>query len=141
MSFIFYCPSCRQKLDCDDAWDGLNTNCPKCAEKISVRKEKQFFKDLAEHRPTTGKYSKKAPAVDYFPNMPEPEKPTSTFWKEFLSFPKGGTFWANGHYLWCTPKQWLFIIIAASFPLWYPLALFFAAAFFPALFAAVSKRR
>ena len=34
MSFIFRCPFCNQKLECDDDLENQTTNCPSCGEEI-----------------------------------------------------------------------------------------------------------
>lgn len=52
MSFIFHCPHCNQKFDCDDTFDGQDIECPSCMKTIKIRKhqkenqpEKRYFKN------------------------------------------------------------------------------------------------
>ena len=46
MSFIFMCPFCNQKLECDDALEGQITKCPKCGEDVVPTKENLSFRPM-----------------------------------------------------------------------------------------------
>ena len=39
MSFIFKCPYCQQPMNCEDDWDGLEAQCPKCDKDVTLRKK------------------------------------------------------------------------------------------------------
>lgn len=39
MSFIFYCPHCAQKIECEDKDNEVDSFCPCCGETIFVKKE------------------------------------------------------------------------------------------------------
>jgi len=39
MSFIFVCPFCNQKMECDDDLENQTTKCPSCGEEIVPIKE------------------------------------------------------------------------------------------------------
>lgn len=39
MSFIFHCPWCDQKFDCDDSFDGQVVECPNCKKRILIKKK------------------------------------------------------------------------------------------------------
>lgn len=41
MSFIFHCPHCNQKFDCDDTFDGQEVECPSCEKIIKIRKPQE----------------------------------------------------------------------------------------------------
>ena len=41
MSFIFHCPHCNQKFDCDDSFDGQEVECPSCEKIIKIRKPQE----------------------------------------------------------------------------------------------------
>lgn len=38
MDFIYYCPYCKQKLECDESLEGTMLNCPSCNEVITPKK-------------------------------------------------------------------------------------------------------
>lgn len=38
MSFTFICPNCRQKLEAEEEWLGMEAECPGCGKKIIVQK-------------------------------------------------------------------------------------------------------
>lgn len=39
MSFIFKCPNCQQPMNCEDDWDGLVAQCPKCDREVTLHKK------------------------------------------------------------------------------------------------------
>ena len=38
MSFNFTCPSCKQVMQCEDAWTGMEAQCPTCGKQITLAK-------------------------------------------------------------------------------------------------------
>lgn len=38
MDFVYYCPYCKQKLECDESLAGATLNCPACNEVITPKK-------------------------------------------------------------------------------------------------------
>ena len=36
MPFIFRCPKCGEKLEAQDEWNGMETECPQCNERITI---------------------------------------------------------------------------------------------------------
>lgn len=39
MPFHFKCPHCNAKLEAEDDWNGMETQCPQCSKNITIRKE------------------------------------------------------------------------------------------------------
>lgn len=40
MSFLFKCPECGERLEAEDEWDGLESDCPFCGNNIKIAKMK-----------------------------------------------------------------------------------------------------
>lgn len=49
MSFIFMCPFCNQKLECDDDLENQTTKCPSCGEEVVPVKENLNHRSIKDH--------------------------------------------------------------------------------------------
>ena len=59
MSFVCNCPFCHQELTCEDAWAGMQSQCPVCGKTITLNPPAPIFPATAA--PNTGDTASQAP--------------------------------------------------------------------------------
>ena len=42
-TFKIKCPSCNQKLEADEAWEGMEAECPNCKKKTNNNKKRRNY--------------------------------------------------------------------------------------------------
>ncbi len=80
-SFKFRCIFCRQKMEAQDDWEGLFTECPSCSRQIEIRRDDEF--DL---KPTMTRLTPE-PKKSWVP----PPPPKAAFQKPFPPKNPAGT--------------------------------------------------
>lgn len=74
-TFKFRCVFCRQKIEAENEWDGMFTECPGCGRRIEIRRDEEF-----DVQPRAAQL---APEMAESVEVTPPPQPSPSFQKPF----------------------------------------------------------